>query len=110
MKSKKIFESIYLKYYPALLVYGKNITNDEMLIEDAIQELFITLWKKQETLTIHSSFENYLFVAFRNNLIRKVKKNATDEITFDIIDIPTSNEIEEKEIENLSKISTLAPI
>ena len=97
MKSKKIFESIYLKYYPALLVYGKNITNDEMLIEDAIQELFITLWKKQETLTIHSSFENYLFVAFRNNLIRKVKKNAMDEITFDIIDEPTSNEIEGKE-------------
>ena len=68
MPNTNNFEELYLKYYPTLMVYGKTITVDEQIIEDTIQELFITIWQKGENLTIKSSFENYLFVAFRNNL------------------------------------------
>lgn len=103
MKDQKTFESIYMKYYPVLMVYGKNISNDEQLIEDAIQELFITLWKKREDLVFHSSFKSYLFVAFRNNLIRKVKENKLEEISSDIVEEP----LEEKDFENEKKLKIL---
>ena len=58
------------------MVYGKTLTVDESLIEDTIQGLFLTLWNKKEDLTIHSSLENYLFISFRNNLIRKIKNKS----------------------------------
>lgn len=80
------FEELYLKYYPTLMVYGKTITVDEQIIEDTIQELFITFWKKGESLSIKSSFESYLFVAFRNNLIRKIKQQPTAELNVDLPD------------------------
>lgn len=73
MADRKIFESTYLKYYPVLLVYGKTMTKNEQLIEDTIQDLFTILWEKWDQLAFKTSFENYLFISFRNNLIRKVK-------------------------------------
>lgn len=60
------------------------MTANEQLIEDTIQELFLMIWQKGENLVIKSSFENYLFVAFRNNLIRKIKKQGLSELNFDL--------------------------
>ncbi len=84
MQDSSKFEAIYLKYYATLLVYGKTMTAHEQLIEDAIQELFLVIWQKGESLLIKSSFENYLFVAFRNNLIKKIKKQRLSELNFDL--------------------------
>ena len=87
---KKQFEEIYLKYYPILLVYGRTIAANEQLIEDTIQELFLALWQKQENLFIKTSLENYLLVAFRNNLIRKLKTKRTENLEFDLPDFAES--------------------
>ncbi len=84
MQDSSRFETIYLKHYATLLVYGKTMTANEQLIEDAIQELFLVIWQKGENLLIKSSFENYLFVAFRNNLIKKIKKQRLSELNFDL--------------------------
>lgn len=73
---KKQFEAIYLKFYPILMVYGKTFTTDEPLIEDTIQELFLSLWKKKNTLFIKTSLDAYLIRAFRNNLIRSLKAKS----------------------------------
>ena len=86
MKNKKAFEKLYIKYYPTLLVYGKTITPNEQAVEDTIQELFILLWQKRKDLMIKSSLENYLFVSFRNNLIRKIKNKPLTELDFDLPD------------------------
>ena len=86
MQDSSKFEAIYLKYYATLLVYGKTITVNEQLIEDAIQELFVVIWQKGDSLLIKSSFENYLFIAFRNNLIKKIKKQGLSELNFDLPD------------------------
>lgn len=75
MKDAKTFEAIYLKYYPQLFVYGKTIFANEQMIEDTIQELFLVLWQKNRNLIFTSSLEHYLFISFRNNLLRKVKAN-----------------------------------
>ena len=82
---KNKFEELYLHYYPMLMVYGKSIANDEALIEDTIQELFLTLWQKRNTFLVKTTLDTYLFVAFRNNLIRKLKQRTKKEI-YDIPD------------------------
>ncbi len=94
------FEAIYLKYYATLLVYGKTMTANEQIIEDAIQELFLVIWQKGDNLVIKSSFENYLFVAFRNNLIKKIKKQGLSELNFELFTevSDTSNLEEERQL------------
>ncbi|MFT5167773.1 MAG: RNA polymerase sigma factor (sigma-70 family) [Saprospiraceae bacterium] len=103
MANAKVFEKLYLKYYPVLLVYGKTITRNEQLVEDTIQELFIALWQKWDELSFKSSLENYLLVAFRNNLIRELKALSLAALTPDIF----KETEKEPSIEKEEKLSIL---
>ena len=99
MKNKHQIESLYLKYYPELMVYGKTLTTNQQLIEDTIQDLFLTLWQKSQSLMFKNSIENYIFISFRNNLIRKIKKEQTIRIKQQLFILPDSDNtfIEAKE-------------
>ena len=99
------FEELYLEYYPRLLVYGRIISDNEGIIEDTIQELFVELWRKKDSLLIKSSLDSYLFVSFRNNLIRKIKKQTYSELDFDLpdeVELPSEN-IGEKDLKKWLK-------
>lgn len=99
---KQTFEKIYLQYYPVLLVYGKAIVADETIIEDTIQELFLYIWHKQDDLLSKNSVENYLLVAFRNNLIRNLK-NRTQKKHY----IPNTDSVSETLLEKEKELQTL---
>ena len=100
---------MYLKYYPILLVYGKTISNDEPIIEDTIQELFLGLWERRDNLFIKSTLETYLFVAFRNNLIRKLKANPKRDLKIELIDIEQPEAIHQKEQQLKTLLNKLPP-
>ena len=86
MGDRHVFEATYLKYYPVLLVYGKAIAQNEQLVEDTIQELFLSFWKNKVDLSEKSSLENYLIVSLRNNLIRKLKTPRVIELDLNLPD------------------------
>lgn len=88
MRNSNTFEKMYIKYYPLLLVYGKTITQNEQLVEDAIQELFLSFWKNKVDLSDKSSLEKYLIVSLRNNLFRKLKSPPVAELD---INLPEDN-------------------
>jgi len=108
MTDRKIFQEVYLRFYPSLLVYGKSITSDEQAIEDTIQELFLSFWQKKEQLVLKASLENYLFISFRNNLFRKLKRNPTVQLHEGILQLPDSKVSYEQE-EKLNKLLELLP-
>ncbi|PSL43060.1 RNA polymerase sigma factor (sigma-70 family) [Chitinophaga niastensis] len=58
----------------SLYNYGLKFTQDEDIIEDTIQDLFIRLWTTRKRLSMPASVRNYLFKAFRNLLFRKLSK------------------------------------
>lgn len=72
--NKEVFGDIYLHYYPDLYAYGKTITPDIGLIDSAIQELFIGLWRT--TPRDIRSLDQYVFISFRNQVYRlhKIKR------------------------------------
>jgi RNA polymerase sigma factor (sigma-70 family) len=69
-------ESIYSAYVNAMISYGSRITCDEHLIKDAIQDLFIELWKSRENLANIAQPKYYLFRALRNKLIRNTSQQT----------------------------------
>lgn len=65
---------IYTTYIDDLLQYGQRFSQDVLLVEDCIQELFVQLWKKRSNLGETSSIRAYLLVALRRSIFRAVKK------------------------------------
>ena len=95
------------------MLYGKGITSDEALVEDVIQELFLDLWEKRTSTNAILNFDTYLYVSFRNNLIRRIKKQGKiRDIILEQTNITADNSppnIEEKEAKVNQLINQLPP-
>ena len=74
MGDKAAYASVYRIYYPRLYVYGCRFTNNYNLVEDCIQEMFTNFWINRQKITVINSFSSYLFISFRNNLVRDIQR------------------------------------
>ncbi len=68
------FEIIYNEYIDALYSYGARITSHRALLEDAIQDLFLDVYKYGRKLKKPESLEFYLYKTLRRSIIRKLKE------------------------------------
>jgi RNA polymerase sigma-70 factor, ECF subfamily len=74
----KSFELLYYKFYKRLCLYTYSIVSDQYLTEEIVQELFIRLWQKKESIYITGSLKSYLFKAVHNESINAIKKKLSD--------------------------------
>ena len=72
--SRVAFSKLFSKYVDHLFNYGFQLTDDQELIKDVIQELFIDLWNNRVGLKEVKYLKTYLFSAFRYKLLRALKK------------------------------------
>ncbi|WPP50729.1 RNA polymerase sigma factor [Catalinimonas niigatensis] len=63
------FEYIYEKNVQGLFDYGMHLHPDSDLIKDVIQELFIHIWQRRDSLSNVKNIRNYLMVSFRRSVI-----------------------------------------
>ncbi len=68
------YSAAYTFYYKKMYNYGRKLTDNTALIEDAIQAVFITLWKKRASLADIQSPHSYLFFSFRNYIFKEKTK------------------------------------
>jgi RNA polymerase sigma-70 factor (ECF subfamily) len=76
--NKKSFEDLYNQYFQALINYGFRITKNENLIEDAVQELFISIWNNRTNLSEVNEVKFYLFRSLKNRILRQLEKDVFD--------------------------------
>ena len=67
------YTGLYHAYYRLLNNYGHKFTKDINLIEDAVHDLFVTLWTNRNNLGSPLSVKNYLYKSIRNILLKKIK-------------------------------------
>lgn len=67
---RKAFENMYHIYYALLMNYGYRFTRQQPVIEEAVQDLFIKIWKKRGVLSEPVSVKNYIYKSFRRILLR----------------------------------------
>jgi RNA polymerase sigma factor (sigma-70 family) len=65
------------RFAKALYNYGVKIHHEGEVVKDAVQELFIELWKNKENLADTDSIKFYLFKSLRRKLFR-IKKSKAD--------------------------------
>lgn len=68
------FATVYVENVEALFNYGRQIVNNQDLVEDVIQDLFVDLWQGREKLTNVNSVRAYLLKSLRYKLIKERKK------------------------------------
>ncbi|PWJ57940.1 RNA polymerase sigma factor (sigma-70 family) [Dyadobacter jejuensis] len=74
------FENIYQAHFGSLVRYGLKISQDQDLIQDCIQDLFIELWDSRQQLTIPNSIRFYLLKSLRYKIIRQLQNSNTESL------------------------------
>jgi len=62
-------ESTFRLYYEGLHRYAFTMLNDNDMARDIVQQVFLTLWEKKDTLSITGSVKAYLYRAVYNNCL-----------------------------------------
>jgi RNA polymerase sigma factor (sigma-70 family) len=107
MKSgkKSALESIYNREVDYLYNYALRLTSNGDLIKDSIQDLFIELWKKRESIGSTDAIRPYLITSLRRKIISTIKKEGkTAPEVIEDIDFRTDEAIEANIIEKETAI------
>ena len=70
---RNALNEIYHQNIDVLYSYGAKITSDNGLVEDSIQEVFITVWEKRHKLKETTSIKFYLFKSLKRRIFRNLK-------------------------------------
>ena len=92
-------KELYELYHQALFNYGKKMTKDLQLIEDAIQEAFISIWKYRGTSSVPTAVKQYVFMVFRNKLASIFKERSATTYTEESLNFSFEISFDKKIIE-----------
>ena len=89
---KILFLQLYRKYYHDLLFIGLKRVPDIELVKEVIQQLFVYLWEKRETLGDAKNVRSYLVSSFLRRLISDwVKSAKTSHLAIAWSNLPEEN-------------------
>ena len=72
--NERAFKELFDFYYNPLGEYVFKLTNSIAISEEIVQDTFIKIWVKRETLAELKSFSNYLFIICRNQTYDQLRK------------------------------------
>lgn len=73
LNSSLALSAMFDQHAGGLVSYGKLFTSDACLIEDCVQDVFVTIWEKRAGLGDAISVKHYLCSALRRRLLRKLQ-------------------------------------
>ena len=71
---REAYSLVFTRHYSSLYDYCLRISNDIPFTEDCLQDFFIYIIEKRQSLKALDSIEPYLFVSFRRFLFRRLKR------------------------------------
>lgn len=115
--SREAFEKLYTHYYAGLYRFISFIIDSHEDTEEILQDIFLKVWVKKETLTGIRSFEDYLFRMAKNRIfdmnrqfksrlnlsrqLRQTTEESTDDSTFNAVIFREYHEIAQEAIQLL---------
>lgn len=101
------YEMLFKEYYKVLTIFANKYIKDLETSKELVQELFVHLYERRETLDINSSLKSYLFRSVHNRCInhinaRKIREKYTEHITHtrEIAQNSLEDEVNVSELEN----------
>ena len=75
---ERALASLMRMFYNDLFNYGSRFTNDDGLVKDCIQEIFISLWQRRESAHTILSPKYYFLRAIKNKILKALYKNLNN--------------------------------
>lgn len=76
---QEAFQQIYDQYFSQLALYGRRLTADSQLLENAIQDVFVELWRRRHYLSDVDCIKFYLIRSLRNQVLRNTRNDVFDQ-------------------------------
>lgn len=73
------FREIFTMYRAKLFYFVFSLSKSDYVTEEILQEVFITLWIKRETIDVSSSFNSYIYTIARNATLNYLRGVANRE-------------------------------
>lgn len=77
------FKEVFLTLYPRLKGYCRLFIAGDVLVEDIIQETFLALWEKRESIKTDKSIESLIFVMVRNRCLNELRNQRLEDEKID---------------------------
>jgi RNA polymerase sigma-70 factor, ECF subfamily len=91
----KNFEFIFKKYYQRLCFYARKFVDDDAIVKDIVQDIFLNLWDKKEIIEMEIVLRAYLFRSVYNRCLNHLEHKKMAEKHHDKI----NKELKDLEIE-----------
>ena len=103
LSSENRFSDFFRKNYKVACLIAFKYVKDYNVSEDLVQDVFVTLWEKKETINVHSNLRNYFFTAVKNHAINLIQRNKSittslSELFIDLPEEDTTNFINQEEL------------
>ncbi|MDR6783335.1 RNA polymerase sigma-70 factor (family 1) [Pedobacter africanus] len=105
--NQRAFKMLYDRYWEKLIHYAAHKTGDLMEGENAVQEVFVSLWNRREQLDITTDLSRYLTVSVKYRVIKILNKQRTQRIheqtsleSCDLLDDSTQQYLDLEELRN----------
>jgi RNA polymerase sigma-70 factor (ECF subfamily) len=91
------FEGLFKQYYAKLVVYACKYVSDVDIAREIVQEFFVRLYEKRQTINIDTSVKSYLFRSVYNCCINYINQKNIQNRHLRNIDLERT---EEENLEN----------
>lgn len=121
--SDEAFRQLYNNYADMLYRYGMKIAQNSVMVEDAIQTVFLNIYEKRKSISRPNSIPAYLYASIRNEILCEFRanklhmipleeefrsKNGVDDYNFNLeIDPCSILELDEEEREKQEMLQQL---
>lgn len=69
----KAFEELYFRYFDPLSRYAFKKLQDESIVEELVQDVFVDFWKKRADLDLGGDVAGLLFAMLRNKTLHELR-------------------------------------
>ncbi len=70
---ERAFNALFQKYYSSMCHFARQFLNDSEMAEETVQDMFVRIWEKRESLNIESSVKHYFFRSVRNHCLNQIQ-------------------------------------
>ena len=78
LKDERAFQKLYNLYADDVYAFSRSIVKSDSLAKEILQEVFLKLWIKAESLDYTLNIKAYLMTIARNDCLNLLKKAAND--------------------------------
>ena len=67
------FKALFQKYYSAMCHFAFQFLQDSEMAEETVQEFFVRLWEKRQSLNIETAVSQYFFRSIKNQCLNQIQ-------------------------------------